>query len=71
MHRYIDELRLLQAIRLAVLATDRSGTVTFVNRAATEVFSAVDPELVGHQRAGPDRARRRRRFAGSGRGDRR
>ena len=49
MHRYIDELRLLQAIRLAVLATDAAGTITFVNRAATEVFATVDAELVGHQ----------------------
>ena len=47
MHRYIDELRLLQAIRLAVLATDAAGTITFVNRAATEVFATVDAELVG------------------------
>ncbi len=47
MHRYIDELRLLQAIRLAVLATDAVGTITFVNRAATEVFATVDAELVG------------------------
>ena len=47
MHRYIDELRLLQAIRLAVLATDAVGTITFVNRAATEVFNTVDVELVG------------------------
>jgi PAS domain S-box-containing protein len=47
MHRYIDELRLLQAIRLAVVATDALGTITFVNRAATEVFATVDSELVG------------------------
>ena len=47
MHRYIDELRLLQAIRLAVLATDAAGTITFVNRAATEVFATVDAELLG------------------------
>jgi PAS domain-containing protein len=49
MHRYIDELRLLQAIRLAVLATDAVGTITFVNRAATEVFATVDAELLGRQ----------------------
>ena len=47
MHHYIDELRLLQAIRLAVLATDSFGSITFVNRAATEVFATVDAELVG------------------------
>jgi PAS domain S-box-containing protein len=47
MHRYIDELRLLQAIRLAVLATDAAGTITFVNRAAIEVLATVDAELVG------------------------
>ncbi len=47
MHRYIDELRLLQAIRLAVLATDAAGTITFVNRAATEAFATVDAELLG------------------------
>jgi PAS domain S-box-containing protein len=57
MHRYIDELRLLQAIRLAVLATDAVGTITFVNRAATEVFATVDAELVGrpvHDLIAPD-----------------
>ena len=48
MHHYIDELRLLQAIRLAVLATDPAGTITFVNRAATEVLATVDDELLGH-----------------------
>lgn len=47
MHHYIDELRLLQAIRLAVLATDAVGTITFVNRAATTIFATVDAELVG------------------------
>ena len=47
MHRYIDELRLLQAIRLAVVATGAAGTITFVNPAATELFAAVDAELVG------------------------
>ena len=47
MHRYIDELRLLQAIRLAVLATDTAGTITFVNQAASEVYATDDAELVG------------------------
>ena len=31
MQRYIDELRLLHALLLAVLATDEGGTVTFAN----------------------------------------
>ena len=70
MHRYIDELRLLQAIRLAVLATDAVGTITFVNRAATEVFATVDAELVGrpvHDLIAPDASDG---SAGPGRGDR-
>jgi PAS domain S-box-containing protein len=47
MHRYIDELRLLQAIRLAVLATDTAGTVKFLNQAASEVYATADAELLG------------------------
>lgn len=47
MRRYIDELRLLQALRLAVIATDTAGTITFVNPAAAEVYAAGDEELLG------------------------
>jgi PAS domain S-box-containing protein len=47
MHRYIDELQLLQAIRLAVVATDAAGVVTFANEAASEVYGAEAPELLG------------------------
>ena len=35
MQRYIDELSLLHALRLAVVATDTAGVITFVNDAAT------------------------------------
>jgi PAS domain S-box-containing protein len=45
--RYIDELRLLQAIRLSVVATDRHGIITFVNEAAAEAYAADADDLVG------------------------
>jgi PAS domain S-box-containing protein len=45
--RYIDELRLLHALRLAVLATDEDGTVTFVNEAAAETCACSIDELLG------------------------
>jgi PAS domain S-box-containing protein len=48
-HRYIDELRLLQAIRLAVVATDRDGIITFVNEAAAQVYAAEAETLLGRQ----------------------
>jgi PAS domain S-box-containing protein len=47
--RYIDEMRLLHAIRLCVLATDADGVVTFANAAAAEAFAARDDELVGRR----------------------
>ncbi len=47
MHRYIDELQLLRAIRLAVVGTDTQGVVTFANEAAAEVYGADAPELLG------------------------
>ncbi len=47
MQRYIDELRLLHAIRLAVLATDTGGVITFVNEAATETYAADAEGLLG------------------------
>ena len=47
MRRYIDELRLLHAMRLAVVATDAAGTVTFVNEAATELCGATTEQLLG------------------------
>jgi PAS domain S-box-containing protein len=39
-HRYIDELHLLHAIRLALVATDAEGRVTFLNEAAEEMLGA-------------------------------
>ncbi len=47
MQRYIDELRLLHAIRLAVVATDTAGAITFANEAATEVYSTEAEDLLG------------------------
>jgi PAS domain S-box-containing protein len=47
--RYIDELRLLHAIRLCVVATDADGVVTFANAAAAEAFVARGDELVGRR----------------------
>ena len=47
MQRYIDELRLLHAITLAVVATDAEGVITFVNEAGATVYRAVPEELVG------------------------
>ncbi len=47
MLRYLDELRLLNAIRLAVVATDRDGVISFVNEAATEAYAADTDTLVG------------------------
>lgn len=45
--RYLDELRLLHAIGLAVVATDRDGVVTFVNDKAAEVYAAGPDDLLG------------------------
>lgn len=47
MQRYIDELRLLHAIRLSVLATDRDGVITFANEAAADAHGAHRDKLVG------------------------
>ncbi len=47
MHRYIDELSLLHALRLAVVATDTAGVITFVNEAATEAYALDAEGLVG------------------------
>ena len=47
MLRHLDELRLLNAIRLAVVATDGDGVITFVNEAATEVYAADADALLG------------------------
>jgi PAS domain S-box-containing protein len=44
---HLEELRLLNAIRLAVVATDRDGRITFVNEAATEAYAADSDALVG------------------------
>src|SRR6478672_5924778 len=45
--RYIDELHLLHAIRLAVLATDTDGVITFANEAAAEAYAADVALLLG------------------------
>ncbi|HSE54415.1 MAG TPA: SpoIIE family protein phosphatase [Nocardioidaceae bacterium] len=47
MRRYIDELPLLHAIRLSVVATDTDGVITLVNEAATEVYAADTEEMLG------------------------
>ena len=47
MQRYIDELRLLHALRLAVLATDEVGAVTFANEAAADTCACSVDELLG------------------------
>ena len=47
MQRYIDELRLLQAIRLAVVATDERGVISFVNEAGAEAYATGVDDLVG------------------------
>jgi PAS domain S-box-containing protein len=46
--RYIDELSLLHALRLAVVATDTGGVITFVNDAATRAYATDADKLVGH-----------------------
>lgn len=51
MQRYIDELRLLQAIQLSVLATDLEGAVTFANEAGAESFGSTRDGLVGRRLA--------------------
>ena len=45
--RYLEELRLLHAIRLAVVATDRDGVITFVNESARLAYAADADDLVG------------------------
>lgn len=47
MQRYIDELQLLHAIRLSVVATDVHGEITFANDAAADLYCAAREELVG------------------------
>lgn len=47
MPRFIEELRLLQAIRLAVVATDVQGTIRVVNDAAAETYACDAEELMG------------------------
>lgn len=49
MQRQDDELRLLDALSLAVLASDELGVVTFANDAATQMFARAAQELVGSQ----------------------
>ena len=47
MQRYIDELRLLHAIRLSVVATGTDGIIMFANEAAEQVYAAGPGELLG------------------------
>ena len=47
MRRFIDELRLLHAIRLSVVATDAAGRLTFANEAAADLYGAPRDQLVG------------------------
>ena len=47
MQRYIDELSLLHALRIAVVATDSGGEITFVNEAATQAYAADAETLIG------------------------
>lgn len=47
MQRYIDELRLLHALRLMVVATDEDGVITFVNEAAVETCACAEDDLLG------------------------
>ncbi|QNN52071.1 SpoIIE family protein phosphatase [Nocardioides mesophilus] len=47
MLRYIDELQLLHAIRLAVVATDTDGLITFVNEAAADLYADRAEALLG------------------------
>ena len=49
MQRYIDELRLLHALELSVLATDSDGVITFVNDAAARTFATTPEDLVGRK----------------------
>lgn len=49
MQRYIDELRLLHAIRLCVVATDDAGVVTFANEAGAEAFGFTRDTLLGRR----------------------
>jgi PAS domain S-box-containing protein len=45
--RHTDELQLLHALSLALLATDSGGLVTFANDAATAIFDRSTDDLVG------------------------
>ena len=47
MQRYIDELHLLHAIRLSVLATDADGRISFANEAAERLYATGPGELLG------------------------
>ncbi|MEP9364745.1 SpoIIE family protein phosphatase [Nocardioides sp. CN2-186] len=49
MQRQDDELQLLDALSLAVLASDAGGVVTFANNAATQMFGRSVQELLGSQ----------------------
>ncbi|MFP5253009.1 MAG: SpoIIE family protein phosphatase [Actinomycetes bacterium] len=45
----MDELRLLHALRVAVLATDEAGTVAFANEAAARTCACAVEDLLGTQ----------------------
>lgn len=49
MERHVDERQLLDALSLAVLATDASSLVTFANGAAADLFRTSTTELLGRR----------------------
>lgn len=46
--RYIDELLLLHALQLAVIATDEDGIITFANEASGETYASRVEDLLGN-----------------------
>jgi PAS domain S-box-containing protein len=47
MQGHVDELQLVHALNLAVLAADRQGRVTFANEAATQLYGGAAEDLTG------------------------
>ena len=47
MQGHVDELQLVHALKLAVVAADREGRVTFANDAATTLHGGTNDDLVG------------------------
>jgi PAS domain S-box-containing protein len=48
MQGHVDELELVRALNLAVVAADRDGKVTFANDAAGSLYGGPAGDLVGH-----------------------